>query len=204
LSGIYPPEHRGLADEVAKAGAVLTEGCMEQGPLAALFPARNRIISGLSRVVVLVEAAVKSGALITASHAGVQGRTVMAVPGPIDSEASGGCNWLLRTGAIVCRSVDDILEELDGVSTRVQTEVKQARAAATPNPQAPVAKPAGPPPGMDAAQQRIWELLAGGIRSVDDLAQRLGMAVPGLTTALMMLEMKKVVRRLPGNRYERC
>jgi DNA processing protein len=198
LCRIYPPEHRELADEVAKAGAVMTEGSMEQDPLAGLFPARNRIISGLSRVVVLVEAAVKSGALITATHAGTQGRTVMAVPGPIDSDASGGCNDLLRKGGIVCRSVDDILEELDGVSIRVQAEARQA-AAAPPPP-----KPTGPPPGLDAAQLRIWDLLSGGIRSVDELAQHLKMPVPQLSTALMMMEMKKVVRRLPGNRYERC
>ncbi len=130
LANIYPPEHRGLADQVALAGAVITEGRMEQEPLAGLFPARNRIISGLSRVVVLVEAAVKSGALITATHAGSQGRTVMAVPGPVDSDTSGGCHELLRKGAIPCRGVDDILEELDGVSNRVQAEARQVRGTA--------------------------------------------------------------------------
>ena len=82
---------------------------------------------------------------------------------------------------------------------------RHARFAA-PRVRAPPAPrpPAGPPPGLDASQLRIWDLLAGGIRSADELAQHLGLAVPLLSTALMMLEMKKVVRRLPGNRYERC
>src|SRR5438874_727599 len=81
---IYPPEHAGLADEVAAAGALITEAPMKQDPLAGMFPARNRIISGLSRGVIIVEAAEPSGTRITAGHAAEQGRTVFAVPGPID------------------------------------------------------------------------------------------------------------------------
>jgi DNA processing protein len=87
---------------------------MEQEPLAGLFPARNRIISGLCRAVVIVEAAEKSGALVTAEHAAEQGRVVLAVPGPIDAENSGGCHALIRQGAALCRGADDILEEVDG------------------------------------------------------------------------------------------
>src|SRR5262249_47335230 len=83
LSRIYPPEHAELAREITTSGALLTEARMEQEPLAGLFPVRNRIISGLSKVVVLIEAAEKSGALLTARHAAEQGRTVLAVPGPV-------------------------------------------------------------------------------------------------------------------------
>lgn len=203
LATIYPPEHGELAEQVAGAGAVLTEECMQQEPLAGLFPARNRIISALSRVVVVVEAAVKSGALITASHAGTQGKTLMAVPGSIDSDASGGCNSLLRTGATACRGVDDILEELDGVSKRVQIEAGLAQPPAASNSVAHPAKPTGPPPGLDQVQQRIWDLLEQSVLSVDELAQKLGLPVPQLSGALMALEIKKAARRLPGNRYER-
>ena len=156
------------------------------GPLAPLFPARNRIISGLAQAVVSVEAAERSGALITARHAAEQGRTALAVPGPVDSEASGGTNRLIRDGAVLCRGVEDVLEELEGV------------AVAGPPPAA-----AAPPPGLDEGQRRVWEFLAGQARHLDEMAQQLGMAVPQLTGALMMLEMKKAVRRLPGNRYER-
>jgi DNA processing protein len=196
LAQVYPPEHAGLARQVEAAGALLTESCMAQAPLAPLFPARNRIISGLCRAVVIVEAADRSGALITASHAAEQGRTVLAVPGPVDAPASGGTNELLRKGAVPCRSVEDILEELHGVSAVAQMQ----KAAAAPAP----AAPAGPPPGLDETQRRLWEALAEGPRHLDELVQRLGLAVPQVTTALLMLEMRKAARRLPGNRYERC
>jgi DNA processing protein len=195
LARVYPPEHRGLAQQVVASGALLTESPMLQDPVAGLFPARNRIISGLSRLVVIVQAPQKSGALITAEHAAEQGRTVLAVPGAVDDEQHGGCHKLLRDGAVLCRGVDDILEELDGVSVMEQ----RARAQ-----QATAAAPAGPPPGLDEAQQRVWEFLGGTARSVDEMAQQLGLGVPQLSGVLMMLEMKKVVRRLPGNRYERC
>jgi DNA processing protein len=191
LSRIYPPEHTELAGAVAASGALLTEASMERNPEAGMFPARNRIISALSKVVVIVEAAEKSGALITAEHAAEQGRTVLAVPGPVDSASSGGTNDLIRQGAVLCRHADDVLEELRGVSAMSQA-AKASQA------------PAGPPPGLDETQRNLWDFLAGGIRSLDEMAQSLRLNVPQLTTALMMLEMKKIVKRLPGNRYERC
>ncbi len=191
LSRIYPPEHKGLADQAAASGALLTESSMMQEPLPGLFPARNRLISGLSRVIVIVEAGESSGALHTAHHALEQGRTVMAVPGPVDAEPSAGCNALLRDGAVLCRGPDDVLEELHGVSAASQS----AKAA-------PPAEKA-PPPGLTDEQRRVWEFLAGGVRTVDELAQQLGMTAPQLAGALMHMEMKRVIRRLPGNRYER-
>jgi DNA processing protein len=187
LARIYPPEHKGLAEEVQAAGALLSEAAMDMEPMAGMFPARNRIISGLARAVIIVEANEKSGALITASHGGEQGRTVMAVPGPADSPASAGTNALIRKGAILVRGLEDVLEELDGV----------AAVSAAP------LLPAAPPPGLDDSQRRIWEFLGGQPRHLDEMAQQLGMSVPELSTALMVLEMKRVVRRLPGNRYER-
>lgn len=191
LSRVYPPEHRGLADEVAASGALLTESSMMQEPFPGLFPARNRLISGLSKVVVIVEAGEGSGALHTAHHAMEQGRTVMAVPGPADAECSAGCNALIRDGAILCRGPDDVLEELHGVSA----VSKGAMGAA------PAEKP--PPPNLTDEQRRVWEFLAGGVRTVDELAQNLGLTAPQLGAALMMMEMKRAIRRLPGNRYER-
>jgi DNA processing protein len=197
LSRIYPPEHDDLAREVLAAGALLSETPMGMSPQAGMFPARNRLISGLSRAIVVVEAGEKSGALITAEHAAEQGRTVFAVPGPVDGEASGGTNALIREGAILCRGADDILEELHGVSALAQAQV-----AIQSPPLLPF--PSGPPPGLNDDQRRIWEFLADGVRTLDELAQHLGLAIPPLSTALMVLEMKKAVRRLPGSRYERC
>jgi DNA processing protein len=202
LSRVYPPEHADLAIEVAAAGAILTESPMGMGPQAGLFPARNRIISGLSRAVVVIEAPEQSGALITATHAGEQGRTVLAVPGPADAEASGGCNALIRDGAILCRSVEDVLEELHGVSVMARADERAAKSAAAA-PQATGPLTSGPPPGLDDGQMRLWEFLADAPRTMDEMAQQLGMAIPPLSAALMMLEMKKAVRRLPGNRYKR-
>ncbi|HKI35427.1 MAG TPA: DNA-processing protein DprA [Gemmataceae bacterium] len=189
LSRIYPPEHAGLADEVAAAGALVSEAPMKQEPLAGMFPARNRIISGLSRGVVIIEAAEKSGALITAEHAAEQGRTVFAVPGPIDNPSSAGTNALIREGAVLVRGADDVIEELEGV-----------RAPPGPSP----ARAVSPPPDLDDVQRRLWEFLGEGARHLDEMAQRLGLPVPPLTGALLTMEMKKLVRRLPGNRYERC
>ena len=195
LSRVYPPEHKGLADQVAGSGALLTESSMTQEPMAGLFPPRNRLISGLSRVVVIVEAGEGSGALHTAHHAAEQGRTVMAVPGPADAEASAGCNALIRDGAVLCRGPDDVLEELHGVSAVSQA----AKAAGAPS----ASTEKAPPPGLTDEQRRVWEFLAGGVRTVDELAQQLGMTAPQLAGALMKMEMKRVIRRLPGNRYER-
>ena len=198
LATVYPPEHKGLATAVAGAGAVLTESRMGQSPERGLFPARNRIISGLSRAVVIVEAAERSGALITATHAGEQGRTVMAVPGPVDAESSGGCHALLRDGAVLVRGVEDVLEELHGVSPRAAASAAAARQSPVPAP------PADPPHEMDETQRRIWDFLSEGTRNVDEMAQQFTLEVPPLNAALLILEIKKAIRRLPGGRYERC
>ncbi|HEX6987510.1 MAG TPA: DNA-processing protein DprA, partial [Planctomycetaceae bacterium] len=103
LETVYPPGHEGLAAEVAAAGAVLTEFRLSQKPLAGLFPQRNRVISGLSLGVIVVEASRKSGALHTARHATEQNRDVFALPGRVDSAASEGCHDLIRDGAALIR-----------------------------------------------------------------------------------------------------
>jgi DNA processing protein len=185
LSKIYPPEHADLAKEIQASGALLSETAMPMEPLAVMFPARNRLICGLSRGVVVVEAAERSGALITARHAGEQGRAVFAVPGPVDSPASGGTHLLLRQGAILVRGVEDIIEELDGVAAVATQEQVKA------------------PPGLDETQRKIWECLCGQTRQIDELVRHIGQPVHEVTGALMMLEMKKVIKRLPGNAYER-
>jgi DNA processing protein len=188
LSRIYPPEHGELAGQVEAAGALFSEATMDQEPLPNMFPARNRIISGLSRAVIIVEAADRSGALITARHAAEQDRPVFAVPGSVDSAASAGCNALIRQGAILCRGAQDVLEELDGLA---------GMGAPTK------AAPAGPPTGLDATEQSLWDVLGGEPKQLDDIGLALGLSVPKLSGILLTLEMKKIVRRLPGNRYER-
>src|SRR4051794_31433531 len=112
LSQVSPPEHEELARAVADSGALISEMSMRQAPLSGLFPQRNRLISGLSLGVVVVEAAPRSGSLSTAHHAMEQNREVFAVPGPVDSLPSQGCHRLIRDGARLVETVDDILEEL--------------------------------------------------------------------------------------------
>lgn len=201
LSRIYPPEHADLADEVTAAGALVTETPMTVAPQPGMFPARNRIISGLSRGVVVVEANIKSGALITVDHALEQGKEVFAVPGPIDSPASAGCLELIRKGARLVRSADDILDDLGGIAV---SDWKGAKPKPAPQPtlfDAPLPPPA-PPPQLDAPQQAVWDLLTTR-RHADELAREAGLGAGALAAVLMQLELKRLVVRQPGNYYER-
>jgi len=186
LSKIYPPEHAELASEVAGSGALITESCMLMEPMATLFPARNRIISGLSRAVVVIEAAEKSGALITARLAAEQGREVFVVPGAVDSPASAGTHQLLRKGAKMVRHADDVLEDMQALPGLADEKSREAVL----------------PVGLDDVQQKMWEALAER-RNVEQLAEQLAVPMSELTRHLMTLELKRIVRRLPGNWYER-
>ena len=212
LSRIYPPEHAELADAIALRGALLTETPMTVAPQPGMFPARNRIISALSRGIVVIEANARSGALITATHAGEQGHEVFALPGNVDSGPSAGCHELLRKGARLVRDADDILEDLRGIAPpdlppkarRVAPPERTLFGAAEPVAAARASEIATPvrPPGLDELQIRIWEALTEA-RHSDELARELALPSGELTRALMMLEMKKAIRRLPGNSYER-
>ena len=208
LSNIYPPEHGELAEQIVENGALITETPMTVAPQPGMFPARNRIISGLSRGVVVIEAGLRSGALITIDHAAEQGREAFAVPGNVDSDASAGCLDLIRKGARLVRSVDDILEDLEGLAPLVPPPVPKSKAKPVAEPTlfdapkpAPVA-PSGPPPGLDDVQQRIWDALASP-KLADELAREVELPAGELSVVLMKLEMKKAIRRLAGNRYER-
>jgi DNA processing protein len=209
LSSIYPPEHADLAAEISGTGALITEFHMRMEPLPVLFPSRNRIISGLSRAVVVAEANQRSGALITVKHALEQNRDVFAVPGPVDSPASAGTLQLLRDGARVARNADDILEDLRGITPQRRFHSMPGDGAAPVEASLFDGRPAPPPaaapvPELDDTQRKVWEFLAGPPRSPDEMIQDLGLNPGQLAVLLMTLEMKKVVRRLPGNRYERC
>ena len=197
LSRIYPPEHAPLAEEIiAAGGALVSEAPMRMEPMAGMFPARNRIISGLSRGVVLVEAAEKSGALITASHGADQGREVFAVPGPVDSAASAGTLQLLRKGAKLIRHARDVIDDLQGIAPLVE----QPSLFDGPVP-APAAPPA-PPPDLDPLERSIWDCLAEP-RTVDELCRHAQKAISEMSGILMRMELKRCIRRLPGNVYER-
>ena len=202
LASIYPPENTELSQQIERSGCLLSETPMTFDPLPGMFPARNRIISGLASGVVIIEAGAKSGALITAHHAGEQGRELFVVPGNADHPASSGSLRLLRDGARLVRDADDILEDLAGITAVGGVPIrKPAEAEAEVRPATPTLPFV--PANLDADQQRIWDALADGQRHVDDLVRALVLPVSQLNGMLMVLEMKKFVRRLPGNMYER-
>jgi DNA processing protein len=199
LSKIYPPPHVSLADEVAARGALLTETPMMMSPQRGMFHARNRLISGLARAVVIIEANDRSGALITARHAAEQGRDVFAIPSNVDSPHSAGSLRLLRDGVKLIRHADDLLEDMKGLRTsppRTADLFSDTAPAA-----APVAAPT-PPPISDPVHQQIWDLLAEPKQS-DEITRAIGMSAGQLSGVLLTMEMKKLIRRGPGNVYER-
>jgi len=202
LETVYPPENEGLAAEVAKAGSILTEFRLDQKPLAGLFPQRNRVISGLSLGVIVVEASRKSGALHTARHATEQNRDVFAVPGRIDSAPSDGCHDLIRDGAALIRGVDDVLEQLGPllrpVSIPAASPSTDASPSATkPEPRREIRSVAEL--SLNDQERQILDHVPGDPASVDAVLAASGLDAPRVLATLTVLEMKRLVRRLPGN-----
>ncbi|WP_240911138.1 DNA-processing protein DprA [Paludisphaera soli] len=193
LSGIYPSEHEELAAEIAAGrGAVVSELPMTQGPLAGLFPQRNRVISGLCLGVIVVEAAPRSGSLSTAHHAMEQNREVFAVPGPVDSLASRGCHRLIRDGARLVETVDDVLEELGPL-------VREVR----PAPDEPAVRhPAEL--GLTDQERSLLGCLDDAPSGVDILIARTGLTASQVMATLSVLELKRMVKRLPGHQFVRA
>lgn len=188
LDQLYPAENRELAERIAAdGGAVVSEYPLGRQADRQTFPMRNRIVSGLCGGVLVVEAGLTSGTLITAGQALDQGRSVMAVPGRIDSPASQGCHRLLRQGARLVESLDDVLEEMQ---TLPGVAVRAASAAAAP---------AAPQPALDAVERTLLEALAEGECTVEALIQASGLPAGEVGARLMGLEMKRLVRRLPGH-----
>jgi DNA processing protein len=186
---MYPPEHAPLAKAIdAAGGAVISELVPGTGPQQRFFPLRNRIISGLSRAVVVIEAGEKSGSLITARCALDQGRDVLAVPGNILSGRNRGAHALLKDGAKIVESADDIFEEL-GMS-----------AAAAPRGQPPsVCGTVGSAP----ADPVLDSLVPGEACDLDEISERSGMKSASLLPRLFELEMQGLVRRAGGGRFVR-
>jgi len=190
LANIYPPEHAEFAELVVAAGTLLTEAPLDRGPLPGLFPQRNRIISGLSHGVLIVEADRKSGALHTARHAQEQGRQLFVIPGRIDSPASAGCHDLIRDGATLVQSVDDILQELGPLPAPVQTAPHET--VLTPRELT-----------LNEPERLVLQAVPTQPTLVDDVLSRLDLEPPCVLATLTVLEMKRLVRRLPGGQVVR-
>jgi DNA processing protein len=185
LDTVYPPEHRRLAAEIAENGALLTEFPPGTRPDAANFPRRNRILAGLCRATVVVEAGRPSGALITADLALEQGRDVFAVPGSIFSPASRGTNWLLKEGARPVTDPNDLLEELH-LSMAVE---KQSMRQAVPS---------------DPKEQAVLAGLGSDPVHVDELSRAVGLPVSDVSGTLVLMELKGLARQVSALCYVRA
>lgn len=187
---IYPEENAALAAKILEGGLFLSEAPMGMRPLARHFPRRNRIVSGLSAGVVLIEAAARSGSLITARMALEQGREVMAVPGaPLDPRAE-GCNTLIRQGAALIRSADDVIEALEAPRALNLREVTEPYDLNPPEPANTEASP-------DLAE-RALALIGPAAIEVDALARDLAVSSAALSTALLELELEGLIEQRPG------
>lgn len=184
IHDIYPREHTGLAKRVCEQGALISDNLPHAKPDRWNFPARNRIISGLSLGVVVVEAPDRSGALITVDFAADQGRDVFAVPGLATSSTSAGCNRLLRDGARLVRNADDVLEDLRLRRAGSEVEVQQ-------------------PLVLDDDARRVLNVLTSDPRHIDDVAESSGLALPHVSGVLLTLELQQLVRNVGAHFYVR-
>ena len=200
LARLYPPENAALAARIADGhGAVVSEFPILTEPDKQTFPQRNRIVSGWSSGILVVEAPAWSGALITANNAADQGRSVYAVPGPIDRASSLGCNKLIQNGARLVLDAGDILEDLNLLLPR-EPELALGGDATGEEPAAGVEK-AGPRADLSPAERGVWDVLAGEEMSLDDLIITSGLPASEVAVALMRLEIRRLIRQLPGRRY---
>lgn len=187
---VYPARNRALAHRIAAAGCILSEYPLGMPAIAANFPRRNRIISGLARAVLVVEAAAQSGSLITARMAAEQGRDVFAIPGSIHSPLSKGCHLLIKQGAKLVESEQDVLEELRHV-------------AIPPAPPMPAPAPPAAQAPAGTVAERLLAALGFDPATPDLLAARCGLDAATVAAELLALELQGRVESLPGGGYQR-
>ncbi|MBA2742860.1 MAG: DNA-protecting protein DprA [Chthoniobacterales bacterium] len=187
LSKLYPPENAALAEKIASGnGAVVSEFSMEIEPDRQTFPMRNRIISGWSHGILVVEAGLNSGALITASQALEQGRSVYAVPGHINAPTAHGSNRLIQQGAKLVMEASDILDDLEILLPGAKPS---AEAAARPLPE------------LTADERRVFDAIEATETSIDDIATKSDLPSGSVSSTLLRLELKRLVKQLPGKHF---
>ncbi|MES2508873.1 MAG: DNA-processing protein DprA [Pseudomonadota bacterium] len=188
LDRVYPKKHLELAHRIAASGMIVSEFPLGTPPISSNFPKRNRIISGLSQGTLVIEAALKSGSLITARMATEQGKEVFAIPGSIHSPQSRGCHWLIKQGAKLVENAEDVLEEL---------QLPVMRHAESDAPEDDEASETAP------ADAGFMSALGFDVVSLDALQARTGMPTPELQTKLLELELEGQLTRLPGGLFQR-
>ena len=185
LLHLYPAENRALAEKIIESGALVSEFPMSTTPDKQTFPMRNRIISGWGFGLLVVEAGSNSGALISANQALDQGRTIYAVPGQIDRPTSLGTNRLIQQGAKLVISVDDILEDLQTIFPRTP-ELKPSR-----------------PPELEGDALTVYTAIGSDETGIDVIINRSGLAAGTVNGILLQLELKRLVKQLPGKLFVR-
>ena len=191
---VYPAAHRDLARRIAACGALVSEFSPGQGPLAANFPRRNRIIAGLSLGTLVTEAARKSGSLITARQAGEQGREVFAVPGSIRNPLARGCHALIRDGAVLVEEAADVLAVL-------APALRSALDAVPPAASGAVATADAGDEAADPDYRRLLAAMGQDPSAPDELIQRTGLTAQAVSSMLLVLELAGHVSSCPGGRY---
>ena len=193
LDRVYPAEHRELASRIAAAGALVSEFPTGTPPHAHNFPRRNRLMSGLARGVLVVEAAARSGSLITARLAGEQGREVMAIPGSIHNPLARGCHRLIKDGAALVETIDDVLAALglSGLAGRANSAIEMRNDAEISD------------GVLDSDAEMLLNALGFEPADLDRLVERTGLAAQSVISKLQLLELDGRVESLAGGRYSR-
>lgn len=188
---VTPPENNDLFERIAAGGALITQFPFNRQADKQSFPIRNRIIAGMTLGTVVVEADLHSGALITANFATEYGRQVFAVPGRIDSPRSKGCHDLIKKGAKLCESAEDILSEFEYLFP------------ASNRPPSPGETGVLPALTLSENEQKVYDVLSNEESSIDEVIRKSGLLSSAVSVALLSLEMKRVVRQLPGKLFVR-
>jgi DNA processing protein len=202
LDQVYPASSRAVARRISSQGAMISELPLGSPPKRQHFPSRNRIISGLSLAVLVIEAGLNSGTLITARKAAEQGRDVFALPGSLNNPMAKGCHRLIREGARLVETTADIMQELGPVAAELQMEIRQRLDL----PGKPRKKtPSGKENLLDDADYRaVWETLGYDPKPVDSIIEQTRLSAREISSMLLMMELKGMIKKHDGGRYVRA
>jgi DNA processing protein len=199
LARIFPPENKRLFELIAESGACISELPLQYEPLSENFPPRNRIIAGLSLGTIIIEAGLRSGALITARAALESDREVMAVPGKIDSPLSKGCHQLIKQGAKLVESIEDVMEALGYIGEQLQSHATAAAAKASEKVETPLFDPGQLK--LSGDERAIYDSLSKEPLHVDQIIAETNLAPGSINAGLISLRLKGLIKQLPGNLF---